>query len=119
MNFTTPCFVRVENPEERKELIEWLKNIGYDECNIFIADNYITVSSFLSDTAHDCGTNIQLFKALAAMNGENDYMQWFCTDDLKGWIKNTNGSTISELMYFLRKPSHKATADEIIEYFAK
>ena len=29
MTFTTPCFVRVENPEKRKELIEWLKALGY------------------------------------------------------------------------------------------
>lgn len=29
MTFTIPCFVRVENPEKRKELIEWLKGIGY------------------------------------------------------------------------------------------
>ena len=29
MKFTTPCFVRVENPEKRKELIEWLEGIGY------------------------------------------------------------------------------------------
>lgn len=33
MTFTTPCFVRVENPEKRKELIEWLKGIGYHVCS--------------------------------------------------------------------------------------
>lgn len=28
MNFTTPCFVRVDDPEEREKLIEWLENIS-------------------------------------------------------------------------------------------
>ena len=40
MTFTTPCFVRVENPEKRNNLREWAKNIGY---------NFVDVAGIESD----------------------------------------------------------------------
>ena len=36
MKFTTPCFVRVEDAEKRKELIGWLFSIGYALCEHLI-----------------------------------------------------------------------------------
>ena len=125
MKFTQPAFVRVENPAERKELKEWLKNIGYDrygpdpECAIMVAT---TNGGFLKDM-HDCGTNVDLFRALAAMNDSNDREQWFvCTKSYNAvgryWCKGD--------WFFVERPCgpdsplwRKATASEIIEYFSR
>ena len=38
-----------------------------------------TVRKFEKDF-YNCGSNIELFKALAAMNDENDWEQWFVKD---------------------------------------
>lgn len=90
MKFNTPCFVRVEDPAERKELIEWLRDIGYDFNPALIedGDRYMAVGNNAFATTYfppteysskagfiDCGTNIPLFRALAAMNDENDREQ--------------------------------------------
>lgn len=100
MRFNTPCFVRVENVMEREELLQWLESIGYirihngpGECNIPISEcPYITAGNMsVASTKFgvccyhyskysmrydiDCGANVGLFKALAAMNDENDYLQ--------------------------------------------
>ena len=119
MTFTTPCFVRVENPEKRKELIEWLERIGYHVCSCCLFDGWNTlhcrgidrlkiayevhgicdydeetrysIDQFKAENADskhpavDCGENIELFKALAAMNDENDREQWFVSNEGSEW----------------------------------
>ena len=69
----------------------------------------------------DCGENIDLFKALAAMNDENDLNQWYVCDvpywcDLRqgDWVIKRD--TMDHTTFF---PSvfHKATVEEIIEHF--
>ena len=106
MKFTTPCFVRVEDAEKRKELTEWLKGIGYYVCSCCLFDGCNTlhcrgidrlkiayevhgicdydeetrysIGQFKAENAesrnpsYDCGENVELFKALEAMNDEND-----------------------------------------------
>lgn len=81
----------------------------------------------------DCGTNEELFLAIAALRDDSNYMQWFITDsilsvsyddsigndhyftELKGimffWDENWDNATIISGRY------HKATVDELIEYF--
>lgn len=81
----------------------------------------------------DCGTNEELFLAIAALRDDSNYMQWFITDSIlsvsyddsigndhyfiepKGimffWDKNWNHATIISGRY------HKATVDELIEHF--
>ena len=148
MTFTTPCFVRVENPEKRKELTEWLNNIGrrptsYSESDRspwFIA--YATGRFCQANGFHihpemaqkngyiNCGKNIELFKALAAMNDENDREQWFTNGVNWGIFRSIPppkgyehwGDT--EGMEFFCLPNsldienyRKATAEEIVEYF--
>lgn len=80
MKFTTPCFVRVEDAEKRKKLIYNIQKLGYDiwrcdEPTIYCFNNIVCGIA----TSHpkcslkefiDCGDNIELFKALAAMNDE-------------------------------------------------
>lgn len=127
MTFTTPCFVRVENPEKRKELIEWLEWIGYkleylrnDGVIVLTSENRVYV---YGEAVHeiiksdydtiDCGKNIELFKALAAMNDENDREQWFVEE---GRMFKCTSDKINGYSYHW-PTTRKATAEEIVEYF--
>ena len=121
MTFTTPCFVRVENPEKRKELIEWLKGIGYthfpfirDSCLIATdSDGRIWLTDANRDGAYDCQTDTDLFKALAAMNYENYREQWFVEE---GRMFKCTSDKINNYPYNWPN-TRKATAEEIVEYF--
>jgi hypothetical protein len=137
MTFTTPCFVRVENPEKRNNLREWAKNIGYNFVDVAGIESdysdpqpYIEVfpHSFRSTTpqgnsfyvasrkAIDCGENTELLKALAAMNDENDREQWF-TDGYHFELCPTNKADMVAWHMMYRTKPRKATAEEIVEYF--
>ena len=131
MTFTTPCFVRVENPEKRKELIEWLKGIGYRI--LFSARHSLIESELRYISAHkqgyvmadsrlscdewiesiNCGENTELFKALAAMNYENYREQWFVEE---GRMFKCTSDKINNYPYNWPN-TRKATAEEIVEYF--
>ena len=134
MKFTTPCFVRVEDVEKREELITWCASIGYTtnawhlpptvpyvfaqrdfagRCGILALDS-------LPNDAVDCGDNIELFKALAAMNEEN----WWCQYVIDNYGNLGFGALLPGRMlvqlegeYFDTDNYRKATAQEIIEYF--
>lgn len=87
MGFTQPCFIRKNTPELRKKLEE----LGYKYSTVGgIKSNNIVVSLgcifdiYPVDTIKrgfnnciDCGTNEELFLALAALRDDSDYMQWF------------------------------------------
>ena len=114
MTFTTPCFVRVENPEKRKELIEWLEGIGYTHFPfIHDSDGRIWLTDANRDGAYDCQTNTDLFKALAAMNYENYREQWFVEE---GKMFKCTSDKIDNYPYNWPN-TRKATAEEIVEYF--
>lgn len=143
MTFTTPCFVRVENPEKRKELIEWLEWIGYkleylrnDGVIVLTSENRVYVYGeavheiIKSDyDAIDCGKNIELFKALAAMmDGPECTEQYLmATANLyvlkRGKVKQLAAK--GELLHNdvivkcggVFSSLRKATAEEIVEYF--
>lgn len=150
MKFTTPCFVRVEDMEKRKELTEWLKGIGYYVCSCCLFDGWNTlhcrgidrlkiayevhgicdydeetrysIDQFKAENAAkehhaiDCGENIELFKALAAMNDENDNEQYFVTE-LAGSSYCVHKNRNTNIAYSLT--CRKATVAEIIEHFKK
>lgn len=134
MSFTTPCFVWVEDPEKRNNLREWAKNIGYNFVDVAGIESdysdpqpYIEVfpHSFRSTTpqgnsfyvasrkAIDCGENIEMFKALAAMNDENDYIQWFIDDN--GWFLCRDYRLTIPINNAMH--TRKATADDIIKRY--
>lgn len=142
MTFTTPCFVRVENPEKRKELIEWLEGIGYKflmrglESNVLYVDvtsgcllcafeSPVTQSEMVSKGYIDCGENTELFKALAEMNEWNDRKQWYAyteypTNEGKNGVRKFVFNEPARFDSFVDVPSgyyRKATAEEIVEYF--
>ena len=92
MAFKQPCFIRKNTPELRKKLEE----LGYNRYPLWMADwsdddsRYVyLVTDVLYYTYPqeptkpkngeyiDCGTNEDLFLALAALRDDSDYMQWF------------------------------------------
>lgn len=136
MKFTTPCFVRVEDAEKRKELAVWLSSIGRhvspavtssDDHKDWVIvtepydpdlDGYVGIwaKTPKSPAFIDCGENIELFKALAAMNDENYNEQYFVTE-LAGSSYCVHKNRNTNLAYSLT--CRKATVAEIIEYFKK
>lgn len=136
MKFTTPCFVRVEDAEKRKELAVWLSSIGrYVSPAVTSSDDHkdwvivtepydpdldgyvgIWAKTPKSPAFIDCGENIELFKALAAMNDENYNEQYFVTE-LAGSSYCVHKNRNTNLAYSLT--CRKATVAEIIEHFKK
>lgn len=136
MKFTTPCFVRVEDAEKRKELAVWLSSIGryvspavtssdYHKDWVIVTEPYdpdldgyvgIWAKTPKSPAFIDCDENIELFKALAAMNDENYNEQYFVTE-LAGSSYCVHKNRNTNLAYSLT--CRKATVAEIIEYFKK
>lgn len=128
--FTTPCFVRVEDAEERKELMDWLSQLGYDIRDVYWNGSIRIVRCWTSPkgigravgypckqvrkTDIDCGTDVELFKALAAMNDTNDYMQWFT--DGRDW-RLCPDIVVTKMVIPSYALYSKATAEEIIEHF--
>lgn len=131
MKFTTSCFVRVEDAEKRNNLLKWMFDIGYAG-RYRIDRNYSIVVAGLTeglvDVAADnttkglemyglinCGENVKLFKALAAMNDWNDHYQWF-VGILNPEFLGLNNS-MDDNSLFIEPLFRKATTEEIIEYF--
>lgn len=145
MGFTTPCFIRKNTQELRKKLEE----LGYEILNsgntTLDAHNYDGNGSHKSieegkaiitsygnlygviynvDTVTkkgriDCGTNEELFLAIAALRDDTDKYQWF-TDGNKWilcpaikfstyWVYNDVDVNLDVI--------HKATVNELIEHF--
>lgn len=100
IKFKYPCFVCIKDEKERQELIEWLEMVGYRIAHCFVWEDVILVENnhiqtlttddvfLFPDKAIDCGQDIGLFKSIAAINDENDYMQYFIS---KGAARNKHG----------------------------
>ncbi len=168
--FTTPCFIRKNTPELRKQLEElgYLppSKVWYDEdfaiCTVY-HDNNGEYFTFKIDEDFeriiapsypyiDCGRNEELFIALAALRDDSDYMQWFVsfktrTKRLLGWFgqvigmdghykeivgyewhrhENKDNALTERLNAMIQMEvedmeflPHKATVEEIIDYFKK
>lgn len=146
MGFTTPCIIRENTTKTRDRL----KELGYN-CNPYLGwhnlyttihgyasvysmnDDDINVLSKKIDSFIDCGTNEELFFAIAALRDDTNENQWFIADsplsvsyddamgndhyftEPKGsvffWDENWNYATIISGSY------HKATVEELIEHF--
>lgn len=129
MGFTTPAFIRRNTPELRKKLEE----LGYylhPECVDDDRGNYLFVNrgyylnrplGYLEELSRsiDCGTNENLFLAIAALRDDTDKNQWFTDGDkwilcLKikfstYWVCNDIGVNLDTI--------HKASVEELIEHF--
>ena len=140
--FIQPCFIRKNTPELRKKLEE----LGYNRYPRWMADwddddsrykylvtdvlyyTYPQEPSKPKNGEHiNCGTNEELFLALAALRDDSDINQWFVMDveeyvniNQGDWFIATDrnkgkhiGTQINP-MY-----CHKATVEELIEHFKK
>ena len=157
MRFTTPCFIRKNSKELQKKLAdigysicrcanfanaEWLDTFpingtvhgkGYFDAEMEFHDWTVEkeLNRFLSDNHSyiDCGTNEELFLAIAALRDDYDCNQYF-------WYKDElfkcigGGSTVlmsgdysiklgSKLGYFdvMKSKLRKATVEELINHF--
>lgn len=126
MEFTTAAFIRKNTPELRKKLEE----LGYkrygNPCQITddsklittIDGEYVPYNVSLDDSFIDCGTNEDLFLALAALRDDIDIHQWFT--DGKEWFQCRFlkvGMHYSDKPEILFERWHKATVEELIEHF--
>ena len=138
MSFTQPCFIRKNTPELRKKLEE----LGYNRYPLWMADwsdddsryiylvtdvLYYTYPQEPTNSKNgeyiNCGTNEELFLALAALRDDSDKNQWFiCIKDLETAFESFyKGDFILCKINKFSKPEddyfRKATVEEIIEYF--
>ena len=141
--FTTPCFIRKNTAELRKKLEElgyklnngkawgrFLVTFRIEETNEWkyvASPEWDLQNNPDIDVSIDCGTNEDLFLAIAALREDSDYMQFF-TDgtefilcDRYDWIDmysvlcsglSNAKDRVKELDKF-----QKATAEELIEHF--
>lgn len=149
--FTTPCFIRKNTAELRKKLEELgyktlnsgnttldahnfdgkghhkhinegtaiITSYGGYYCVVYVADDVTNKGRI------DCGTNEDLFLAIAALREDSDYMQFFIRmaqnlsfvidmySVLCSGLSNAK-DRVKELDKF-----QKATAEELIEHFKK
>jgi hypothetical protein len=151
MGFTTPTFIRKNTPELRKKLEElgYIKNSPKwtDDCNIiwayqypekgFDTPNYVIADSFdipfdkhscLCGKFIDCGTNEELFLAIAALRDDTNENQWFTNGEEWAYHPKTECCSPCNTVYrtlafdYIPKDTnmvnyHKATVKELIEYF--
>ncbi|MFV0325352.1 MAG: hypothetical protein ACK5LF_13415 [Bacteroides xylanisolvens] len=128
MGFTTAAFIRRNTPEIRKKLEE----LGYylhPECIDDDRGNYLFVNreyylnrplGYLEELSRsiDCGTNENLFLAIAALRDDIDKNQWFTDGNL--WFKCGDEICDETIEYYLNRYNrkyHKATVEELIEHF--
>lgn len=134
MGFTTAAFIRKNTPELRNKLGE----LGYylhPECIDDDRGNYLFVNreyylnrplGYLEEFSRsiDCGTNEELFLAIAALRDDTNYMQWFvCTSDYKEFdgkewkVGDFDLNTCPDDFDNILPHWRKATVNELIEHF--
>lgn len=130
MGFTTPCFIR----KSTYKLMSRLNELGYrlfgcelnEDLCIFTEPEYGLYSvEFFSKISHpdetdsiDCGTNEELFLAIAALRDDTDNNQWFT--DGKDWFfcqYQKVGMHYQDKPEILFDKWYKASVNELIEHF--
>ena len=124
----------VKDKDHAFQLLSELKSIGGRKlfeiqdkvpypCVCAVSTNLISISelSELASTGFiDCKGNKKLFLALAALRNDSDIHQWFT--DGKKWVISDIHSLLElkeyfQLIQFDYSKTHKATAEELIQYF--
>ena len=124
--FTQPCFIRKNTTELRKKLEE----LGYishifnnnDANNLYVDKLGTYISVDIENQPHyiDCGTNEELFLALAALRDDTDKNQWVIDEanECFGWEDSwmiCDKDDMNERSVYTHY--RKATVEEIIEHF--
>ena len=126
--FTQPCFIRKNTPELRKKLEElgytntpsgrgeWFIPIEELEYLVTypISGCYQGCNGYWYEDDFDCGTNEELFLAIAALRDDTDKNQ-YCVDSEGNWF--LYNKTYVSLISRTNVNWHKATVEEIIEHF--
>ena len=103
-----------------KDICHTVHGVGYtdEEIEIYgLVTQEEVFNSFLKTTnAIDCGTNEELFLALAALRDDTDKNQWFVTEKDE-WVKCEREHFYQEHLTKTWRTWYKATVEEIIEYF--
>jgi hypothetical protein len=136
MAFIQPCFIRKNTAELRRKL----ESLGYRKGDyplpvgredVYDRDIHLYENSyhFRDSTLYgitnniDCGTNEDLFFALAALRDDSDKNQYFICDKVSFTIgKSYYPDDYLYYQYdefFDKQNWHKATVEEIIEHFKK
>lgn len=142
--FKQSCFIRKNNFQLRLAL----HNLGYENARNDTVGNciatttttqhYNTISQYYVDSNDpritwkenrvDCGTNEELFIAIASLRNDSDKNQWFiCQEEyisthtmelvkVGTWQMNTQ---YDKLTYRLKHLWRKASVQELIEHFTK
>lgn len=145
MGFTTPCFIRKNTPELRKKLEElgyrlFGEELNEDLCIFTSPECGLYNIEFFSNIPHpeetdsiDCGDNEELFLSIASLRDDTDKNQWFIADSplsvsYNDVIGNDHYFVMDEGSVFFWNINwmhttiilgnfHKATVNELIEYF--
>jgi hypothetical protein len=133
MGFTTPCFIRKNTPELRKKLEELgykNRNLYFYDCIGVVYDGFDCISQWMFGSIWDfadcidCGTNEELFLAIAALRDDTDNNQLFTNGNGDWGIYRDGSDGGLSGMDFYGMPNdfeidnyHKATVDELIEHF--
>ena len=130
MGFTTSCFIR----KNTSQLQNKLADIGYKFTCFPFGDALVTENERslayiekLSNVPYygieeDCGTNEELFLAIAALRDDSDVYQYFVNE--KGMFVFCNQSELKHVIDnsedwwdYSVSEFHKATVAELIEHF--
>lgn len=139
--FTSYCFIR----KNTKELQNKLKDLGLiDGCAMTVnGDNCLDIDNYLfcclgeysatngtmetwnrifpNQKYIDCGTNEDMFLAIAALRDDSDKYQWFVSSE--GHYRQSMDEAFDEGManyiHYFPTRWHKATVSELVEHFGK
>ena len=127
MSFIQSCFIRKNTPELRKKLEElgYIYNGSDTESwgasALYCFDGkYYEVYPAKPSRYHsivDCGTNEELFLALAALRDDTDKNQWLTDGKIWGKFGEDLSLYPIPIINYLQSKGHKATVEEIIEHF--
>lgn len=133
--FTQSCFIR----KISKELSKKLESLGYKLSSFVVfaspditatyckSGKYaVTIQNPALLNAIDCGTNEELFLALAALRDDTDSDQWFILDYNDTWPEAGDFRSKGDFAYCNTEKhycgtdvriAHKATPEELIKHF--
>lgn len=147
--FTQPCFIRKNTPELRKKLEE----LGYTNIPSGRGEWYIPIeelkylvtypisgcyqgcNGYWYEDNFDCGTNEELFLALAALRDDTPINSYYWFNDnlfkcegleIDRVLKNNTANYLLKcrsvdnsmiISYFKERNMRKATVEEIVEHF--
>lgn len=117
MSFVVSCMVRVEREDAAswESLLRWTQLVDRP---LEFHGNLVCASA-PSGKAIYCGKDVDLFKALAAINTDTVRGQWFIIDTGLGEEMLCADSEDSYNLILSSVHFRKATVDELLDYFSR